>query len=269
MADNFYAKYPVSGGASPTAINGIGTIDSQTPSADGAVDASNLLVLQSASATVPGLVNITTQTFLGNKTITGEGGGEALALTLTSSANTTMRIQNTSLGTAGLLLGNLGGASADYQINNLDGGNLDLFSTNGITLHSPTTLTANLTFNTAADATIKTVDVTTGTSKKLTIQTGIGFGGTTSSSGGLDIFTGPSYDDHGNTGNLNLYAGGVSGDGNAGSLAIAAGSATSGGAGEVDIYGGDSNTGNAGSLSLFGGDGNSPGGNPGQFFAQG
>lgn len=52
-------------------MTGIGTIDSQTPSADGAVDVNNSLILQSASATVPGLVNNAIQTFSGNKTIQG------------------------------------------------------------------------------------------------------------------------------------------------------------------------------------------------------
>lgn len=49
----------------------IGTIDSQTASANGAVITSNSLVLQSASATVPGLVNNTTQTMSGAKSLTG------------------------------------------------------------------------------------------------------------------------------------------------------------------------------------------------------
>jgi hypothetical protein len=45
----------------PGVMLGIGPIDSQTPSANGAVDANNALVLQSASATAPGLVNQTSQ----------------------------------------------------------------------------------------------------------------------------------------------------------------------------------------------------------------
>lgn len=49
----------------------LGTIDSQTPSSDGAVVLGNGLYLQSASVTVPGLVNNTTQSFSGNKTFTG------------------------------------------------------------------------------------------------------------------------------------------------------------------------------------------------------
>ncbi len=56
---------------SPGVMAGIGPIDSQSPSANGAVDTNNTIVLQSASVTVPGLVNNTTQSFSGNKTFTG------------------------------------------------------------------------------------------------------------------------------------------------------------------------------------------------------
>lgn len=49
----------------------IGTLDSQTPSADGAVASGMTLYLQSASDTEPGLVNTTAQTFLGDKTVDG------------------------------------------------------------------------------------------------------------------------------------------------------------------------------------------------------
>jgi len=49
-------------------VNTIGPIDSTTPSANGAVILSNALIMQSASATVPGLVNNTAQTLSGSKT---------------------------------------------------------------------------------------------------------------------------------------------------------------------------------------------------------
>lgn len=55
----------------PGAMLSIGTIDTGTPAANGAQDVSNQLILQSASVTVPGLVNLTTQSFAGNKTFTG------------------------------------------------------------------------------------------------------------------------------------------------------------------------------------------------------
>jgi hypothetical protein len=49
----------------------IGTLDSQAASTNGAVISGTALYLQSASATMPGLVNTTTQTFAGNKTFSG------------------------------------------------------------------------------------------------------------------------------------------------------------------------------------------------------
>lgn len=57
--------------AGPGAALSIGTIDSGTASANGAHIDSNALIMQSASATRPGLVNLTTQTFAGNKTFSG------------------------------------------------------------------------------------------------------------------------------------------------------------------------------------------------------
>ncbi len=57
--------------AGPADVLSVGTIDSQTPSANGAVDHANQLIMQSASVSVPGLVNLTTQSFAGNKTFTG------------------------------------------------------------------------------------------------------------------------------------------------------------------------------------------------------
>ncbi len=55
----------------PGVVISIGTIDSVTASANGAVISSNALIMQSASATRPGLVNTTTQTMAGNKTFSG------------------------------------------------------------------------------------------------------------------------------------------------------------------------------------------------------
>ncbi len=53
-------------------ISAIGTINSQTKSANGAVISGTDLVMQTADATNPGLVSTGTQTIAGNKTITGE-----------------------------------------------------------------------------------------------------------------------------------------------------------------------------------------------------
>lgn len=56
--------------AAGTVLN-IGTFDSGSPSANGAHIDVNSLIMQSASDTVPGLVNISTQTFKGTKTFDG------------------------------------------------------------------------------------------------------------------------------------------------------------------------------------------------------
>lgn len=79
--------------ASPTTVTTIGTIDSGTPAANGASISSNSLILQSASATVPGLVNTGTQTFAGtktfNNTITASISGNAGTVTVSDAASDT------------------------------------------------------------------------------------------------------------------------------------------------------------------------------------
>ncbi len=52
-------------------VSGVGTLDSATKSANGAVISGNNIVLQTADATNPGLVSTGTQTFGGNKTFAG------------------------------------------------------------------------------------------------------------------------------------------------------------------------------------------------------
>ena len=75
-------------------VNTIGTIDSQTKSANGAVITSGVnLILQNADVTFPGLVSETTQTFGGNKTFDGririqDGSNTAPAIAFASDGNT-------------------------------------------------------------------------------------------------------------------------------------------------------------------------------------
>lgn len=73
--------------AGSSGVLSIGTLDSQTASANGAVIAVNALVLQSASATRPGLINNTTQTISGNKTLTGTIAASNLSGTNTGDQN--------------------------------------------------------------------------------------------------------------------------------------------------------------------------------------
>lgn len=56
---------------SASTVFSIGTIDSVAATANGAAISGNALIMQSASATVPGLINNTTQSLSGNKTFTG------------------------------------------------------------------------------------------------------------------------------------------------------------------------------------------------------
>lgn len=127
--------------AGPGVMLGIGPIDSQPASPDGAVDANNELVMQSASVSDPGLVNNTTQSFSGNKTIVGAGGGQVDALTLTSGGNTDLIIRNTGGGPSGLLIGNNAGATPDYQIYNLDAGTFTINSAAGIIMSDAVSMT--------------------------------------------------------------------------------------------------------------------------------
>lgn len=75
------AAWVIIGG--PGAALSIGTIDSTTASANGAAILADALIMQSASGTSPGLVNITTQTFAGNKTFSGTIGASNLSGTNT------------------------------------------------------------------------------------------------------------------------------------------------------------------------------------------
>ena len=65
---NGTAWVPIGG---PGTVLSVGTFDSGVPSPNGAHIDSNALIMQSASATNPGEVNIGTQTFAGNKTFNG------------------------------------------------------------------------------------------------------------------------------------------------------------------------------------------------------
>lgn len=62
---------PITGGGGGGGVTSVGTIDSQVATSDGASIHSTSIYMQSASASVPGLVNNTTQTLSGNKTFAG------------------------------------------------------------------------------------------------------------------------------------------------------------------------------------------------------
>lgn len=84
-------------GSAPTAVT-IGTIDSQTASADGLVAAANVVYAQSASATDPGMVNIGAQTIAGSKTFLGNDVGPSFVVQASPSdtSNVIAEFKNTS-----------------------------------------------------------------------------------------------------------------------------------------------------------------------------
>lgn len=86
-----YVPTALGGGGGGGGVTLVGAIDSQTPSADGAVIIGNTLYMQSASLTVPGLVNLTTQSFLGQKTF-------STGLTGTLTGHATLDVAASSLG---------------------------------------------------------------------------------------------------------------------------------------------------------------------------
>lgn len=73
----------------PGAALSLGALDAQAATATGAALVSSVLSMQSADATHPGLVNNTTQTFSGNKTLTGTISASNLSGTNTGDATLT------------------------------------------------------------------------------------------------------------------------------------------------------------------------------------
>jgi hypothetical protein len=121
----------------PGATLSVGAIDSQTASANGAVIASDQLIMQSASATRPGLVNNTTQTLSGNKTLNGTAyiAGQADDVQLSIKGNATQTNDIVQVFTSGLVsllnLNNAGDLAAHGAIT---GSNLSGTNTGNVTL---------------------------------------------------------------------------------------------------------------------------------------
>ncbi len=116
-----YVPFGLGGGGGGASSITIGTIDSQTAAANGAVASAMTLYMQSASATVPGLVNITTQTFNGVKTF-------ARNVVITNSINDTTPGSSTHITTGnpttlGLVVqGSITATSNNNTVHNLTGG---------------------------------------------------------------------------------------------------------------------------------------------------
>lgn len=100
----------------PTSVTTVGTIDSQTPSSNGLVISGADIYAQSASASNPGMVNNTTQTFSGSKTI---GSNASDAITLGGASSTAVQIIRGGVrGTVRTITSNLtlDTTTTDYQI---------------------------------------------------------------------------------------------------------------------------------------------------------
>lgn len=106
------------GGGGGGGVTSIGTIDSQVASANGLVIAGTSLVAQSASATRPGLVNNTTQSFSGNKTFTGTVAASNLSGTNTGDQTITLTGNVTGSGTGSFATTIANNAVVTATINN-------------------------------------------------------------------------------------------------------------------------------------------------------
>lgn len=101
--------------SAPTSVLSIGMIDSNGASSNGAsINGSNALVMQSASVTVPGLVNNATQSFSGNKTFSGTISASNLSGTNTGDQTITLTSDVTGSGTSSFAttVAFVGGSSA-------------------------------------------------------------------------------------------------------------------------------------------------------------
>jgi hypothetical protein len=119
-----------SGGGS--GVTTVGTIDTQTKSANGAVISGSSIYLQTADATAPGLVSTGTQTFAGAKTFTGQLTVSGQQNTLQPSSSLTSGQTNlaqtlTNASTSG---GTVQGINQSFTISNTTSGS----TTNGINI---------------------------------------------------------------------------------------------------------------------------------------
>lgn len=218
-------------------------------------------------------------------TINAPGSGQVNALILSSNDNTTMILKNTGAGTAGLFIGNSGGASADYQIINLDGGVLSVGSNTGSVilpasgsaasgrflkttdnsgtiqwadipasganqdlsnLTNPTAINQNLIFNTGTNVQILGAD---NSNFNMKVATGDNAGGAT---GNLLLASGEASAVAASSGTAIFKSGDQSGGGAAsGSTTVSSGNTSiSGNSGITNIRSGNAASGNSGDINV-------------------
>jgi hypothetical protein len=146
---------------SGSGVTTVGTIDSQTKSANGAVISGTSLVLQSADASFPGLVTIGTQSLAGAKTfsslLTASAGltasGAAIQLNVSSNNNTSINTGNSN-GT--VAIGNASAGNITLQ----SGNTTETIATAGGTIATATNSTTAFQVQNAVAAPIFMVDTT-------------------------------------------------------------------------------------------------------------
>ncbi len=134
--------------STPTALT-LGAFDAQAATANGLALVANVLSAQSADATHPGMVNITTQTFAGNKTFTGVvsapgGSAPAVGFHLSTDVGTGFYrpgVDQLNIAAAGALVVNIGTSgvvvTGNISATNLSGtntGDVTIGTANGLSL---------------------------------------------------------------------------------------------------------------------------------------
>lgn len=139
-------RYRDSSGSNSSGVAVVGTIDSQTPSSNGAVIVGNTIYLQSASATNPGLVNATAQNLAGDKTfndnISGAGTGSGATTTTTgtgTSATTLTFTGTTSFANNDVIL--IDNAGQDYYTRIVSGVSASVTVSPAVTFETARTVT--------------------------------------------------------------------------------------------------------------------------------
>lgn len=159
---------------SPGAMLAIGTIDTGTPSANGAQDVSNTLVLQSASATVPGLVNTTAQTLAGAKTFSTAPILSSLTASqavVTDASKNLASLAYTSAATASTLVSRDGSGNSTFNVVSASTLTSTVSTGTAPFTVSSTTQVSNLNAATAGSATTATT-ATNATNVATTTQSG-------------------------------------------------------------------------------------------------
>ncbi len=167
---------PQSGGGGGSGVTTVGTINSQTKSANGLVIISTNIYAQTADATYPGLMSNTTQTIAGDKTLTGATTLSALGLgivhsssggALTSSTivdadvNASAAIVYTKLDLSGSIINNDVSSSAAIAVSKLAAGTAgQLLLNNATPVPTWTTVSGDVTISNSGVITVASVNGT-------------------------------------------------------------------------------------------------------------